>query len=41
MGSPESLESIDFHQFVIISSVEWDAWEAPNHWKYIDFMHFA
>ena len=29
--SPESSQAIDFDTFFMISSLEWEAWEAQNH----------
>ena len=30
-GSPESLKMYSFHTVFIVSSVEWEAWEAQYH----------
>ena len=31
VGSPKSLNMIDSYAFLMISSMEWEAWEAQNH----------
>ena len=40
VGNPESSRIIDLHNFFMISSVEWEAWESQNHSKCMDFHTF-